>query len=276
MGKQYLLVHHQFGSNCKSSVLDLASLKYWKHVDYCEVNNNTKTVTSDSLSVQFANFSVVTKTPDKISELEIYAKSPDYSFKLDVECKTSKVLLNGGNAQIAWGPSRAKGNTTHWSIPAARTSGSLTLGTREPLAVDESKSFTYYDHQNIYGGAPGNFTWFEAHFPDPNIRVSIWAYDWSDTSEEWRYATVRVGEETVIVLPYTWKVYWDDAWVSGSSNRTYPQRWTLTFENGDFLRFKSVKKDQEIQDGSWTGFATVQGRFMGQTTGFGIADTVYI
>lgn len=79
-----------------------------------------------------------------------------------------------------------------------------------------------------------------------------------------------------MVLPYTWQVFWDDAWVSGSSNHTYPQRWTLTFENGDYLHFKSVKEDQEILAGSWTGFATVESRFMGQTSGFGIADTVYI
>lgn len=79
-----------------------------------------------------------------------------------------------------------------------------------------------------------------------------------------------------MVLPYTWQVDWDDSWVSGTSNHTYPQRWTLTFENGDYLRFKSVKKGQEILDGTWTGFATVESRFMGQTSGFGIADTVYV
>ncbi|KAH8586015.1 hypothetical protein B0O99DRAFT_695889 [Bisporella sp. PMI_857] len=211
-GKQFLLIHHQYAVFCKSSVLDLDSLKYWKHWDHCGPNNDTKTLTSDSLSVRFPDFSVVATTPDKISGLELFAKSPDYSFTLDVECRTSKVLLNGGNGVIAWGPDRANSNTTHWFIPAARTSGSLTLGTSKPLAVDPSRSFTYYDHQNIYDGAQYNFTWFEAHSPDSRIRVSIWAYDWSDSSEEWRYATVRVGEETMMVLPYTWQVDWNDTW----------------------------------------------------------------
>lgn len=247
-----------------------------KHVDHCEVNNSTKTVTTDSLSIQFANYSFITKTPDKISGIQLYAKSPAYSFKLDLACNTSRTILNAGNGQIAWGPNRALSNSTHWSIPAARTSGSLTLGTRAPLTVDESRSFTWYDHQDIHGGAPLNFTWFEAHFADPNIRVSIWAYDWADTAEAWRYATVRIGEETTLVLPYTWEVDWSDAWVSGESNRTFPQQWTLTFDNGDFLRFRSVKKEQEIMTGAWTGFVTVHGRFMGQTTGVGVVDSIYI
>ncbi|KAJ6098113.1 hypothetical protein N7499_002487 [Penicillium canescens] len=275
-GRQFLLIQHQFAAYCKSSVLDLGSLEYWKHVDHCEPNNDTKTVTSDSLSLRFPNFSVVTTTPDKVSGLELYAKSRDYSFTLNVECRTSKMLMNGGNGVIAWGADRAHSNTTHWSIPAARTSGLLTLGKSKPLALDPAKSFAYYDHQNIFGGAPNNFTWFEAHFPNPNIRVSIWAYDWADSSDEWRYATVRVGDETMMVLPYIWQVDWDDTWVSGTSNRTYPQRWTLTFENGDYLTFKSVKKDQEMLEGTWTGFATIESRFMDQTSGFGIVDQVYV
>ncbi|KAH8687046.1 hypothetical protein BGZ61DRAFT_354887 [Ilyonectria robusta] len=272
-GQQFLLIHHQFSNFCKSSLLDLQTLEYSKHTDTCEITNNTKVVTADSLSISFPNLSIIADVPDKISELQLYAKAPDYSFSLDVEAKTSKVLLNGGNGVIAWGPGRV--TCSHWSIPAARTSGTLTLGEKKPLTIDPSKSFTWYDHQ-IIQGAPSNFTWFEFHFPDPNIRVSVWAYDWT-ASDSWRYATVRVGEETTLVLPLVLSVDWDNAWVSPWSGKKFPQSWTLKFDNGDYLQVKSVKEDQEVQSGSWTGFVTVsRSRFMGQSTGFGVGDVIYL
>ncbi|KAF7555827.1 hypothetical protein G7Z17_g1936 [Cylindrodendrum hubeiense] len=241
-GQQFLIVHHQFSTICKSSVLDLQTLKYSKHVDHCEITDATRVVTPDYLSITFPNLSIVADVPDKISELQLSAKSPDYSFSLDVEARTSKVLLNGGNGVIAWGPGYS--NCSHWSIPAARTSGKLTLGEKKPLTLDPSKSFTWYDHQ-ITNGVPSNFTWFEFHFPDPSIRVSVWAYDWPESSDSWRYATVRLGEETNLVLPYTLSADWDNAWVSPLSGRKFPQSWTLKFENGDYLRVNSVKEDQE-------------------------------
>ncbi|KAH7126122.1 hypothetical protein EDB81DRAFT_663505 [Dactylonectria macrodidyma] len=273
-GEQFLLVHHQVATSCKSSVLELETLRYWKHVENCVVSDLTKNVSSDSVSIRFPNFSFASAAPDKISELELFAKSSNYKFTLDVEPRTSKVLLTSGNGVIAWGPGYA--NSTHWSIPAARTSGTLELAAGSRYDLDNSKSFTWYDHQ-IISGVPGNFTWFEVHFPNPNIRVSIWAYDWPESSDSWRYASVRIGEETIMVIPFTLEANWDTAWVSPVSNRTYPQSWVLKFENGDYLSLQSVREDQEIADGAWTGFVTVKrSRFLGQTSGFGVADTVYM
>ncbi|KAM5380143.1 hypothetical protein ACJZ2D_003790 [Fusarium nematophilum] len=273
-GQQFLLIHHQVAEQCKSSVLDLQDLRYWKNVDHCVISNRTKSVSSDSLSIGFPNFSFDAAAPDKISELKLFAKSPDYSFTLDAEARSSKVLLNGGNGVIAWGPGYA--NSTHWSIPAARTSGTLSLGKDKRLFLDSSRSFTWYDHQIVHG-TPANFTFFEVHLPDPNIRVSIWAYDWPDSSDSWRYATVRLGQEATMVLPFSLAVDWDAAWISPTSKRAYPQSWMVKFDNGDYLRFQSVKEDQEIQDGAWTGFVTAaHSRFLGQTSGFGVADTVYM
>lgn len=241
-------------------------------MDYCVVSNETRHVTNESFSLEFPNFSVLSNAPDKISELALYAKSPDFSFSLGVEAKTSKVVLNGGNGVIAWGPHY--GSSTHWSIPAARTSGMITLGGNDSLELDPSRSFTWYDHQITYG-APKNFTWFEVHFPDPEVRVSIWAYDWPDSSDAWRFATVRLHQETTLVLPFAMEADWDNAWVS-TSNHTFPQSWTLKFDNGDYLKLKSVREDQEIQSGGWTGFITAEkSRFFGQTYGFGVADVIY-
>lgn len=242
-------------------------------METCEPNNDTKTVTADSVSLRFANFSFNTAASDKISELQLYVQSSDYTFNLHVEPKKSKVVLNGGNAVIAWGPNGA--NSTHWSIPSARTSGTLTLGTNKTLELDPEHSFTWYDHQ-ITHGVPKNFTFFEVHFPNPGVRASIWAYDRPDSDESFRFATVRLGEETQLVLPYTWEVDWDNVWVSPATNYTYPQFWTLKFENGDYLNLESVKGDQEIMDGAWTGFITVgQSKFFGETYGYGVGDVIF-
>lgn len=243
-------------------------------MQHCEVNGASKTVLSDSLSIQFPDFSFDGAAPDKISQMQLSATAPEYSFNLTVEGRTSKVLLNGGNGVIAWGPNYT--TCSHWSIPAARTSGILQLGAGKALELDPSKSLTWYDHQ-IIKGPPDAFTFFEVHFPDPNIRVSIWAYDWPESSDEWRFATVRLGEETTMVLPFTLEEHWEDSWWSSTSNRTYPQSWTLRFDNGDYLRIKSVLGDQEIQPNTWTGFVQVErSRFLGQTTGYGVGDLVFI
>ena len=274
IGQQFIIIHHQYDTWCKSSVLDLSTLEYYKHSVHCTINNDTKLVTADSVTIEFPDFSFNTTAADKISELELFARTPEYSFTLDVESRTSKIVLNGGNGEIAWGPNYS--TCTHWSIPAARTSGTLQLGDAASHTLDPSKSFTWYDHQ-IIQRPPANFTWFGVHFPDPQIRVSIWAYDWPESSDVWRYATVRIGEEQTLVLPFTLLTDWNDVWTSPKSNRTFPQSWTLKFDNGDWLHLKSVKDDQEIRDGSWTGFVTAEKSwFFGQASGIGIADTIYV
>ncbi|RSL94429.1 hypothetical protein CEP52_012629 [Fusarium oligoseptatum] len=222
-GRQFLLVHHQFSTFCKSSVLDLKTLKYLKNVDHCEINDASKTVLPDSLSIHFPDFSIEAAAPDKISQMQLSATAPEYSFNLTVEARTSK-------------------------------------------------SLTWYDHQ-IIKGPPDSFTFFELHFPDPNIRVGIWAYDWPESSDEWRFATVRLGEETTMVLPFTMEEHWEDSWWSATSNRTYPQSWTLKFDNGDYLRIRSVLGDQEIQPNTWTGFVEVEKSRYEDTFTITVCDT---
>ncbi|RSL56949.1 hypothetical protein CEP54_008519 [Fusarium duplospermum] len=152
-GRQFLLIHHQFSTFCKSSVLDLKTLKYLKNMDHCEVNSASKTVLPDSLSIQFPDFSFDAAAPDKISQMQLSATAPEYSFNLTVEARTSKVLLNGGDGVIAWGSNYT--TCSHWSIPAARTSGTLQLGVEKALELDPSKSLTWYDHQIIKGPPDG-------------------------------------------------------------------------------------------------------------------------
>ncbi|KAK7418767.1 hypothetical protein QQX98_003785 [Neonectria punicea] len=271
-GQQFLIIHHQYAAFCKSSVLDLQSLKYWKKTEDCEITSETKTVTSDSVSIQFPDFAIEATAPDKISQLQLSASSRDYDFTLDVDSTTSKVLLNGGNGVIAWGPNGA--NCTHWSIPAARTSGTLKLGKKRALELDPDNSFTWYDHQ-VTRAAP-NFSWFEVHFPNLNVRVSIWVYGRPDSNDAFRYATVRVDQEVTLVLPFVFEEDLDSTWVSPESNRNYPQRWTLKFDNGDYLKIQSVKEEQEIMTDAWTGFVTVDdSNFMGKTYGFGVGDVIY-
>lgn len=260
---------------CKSSLLELETMEHHKNVFECEINNNTKTVTPESVDIHFPDFSFATNASDKVSELELFAQAEDYSFELNVHARKSKVLLNGGNGAVAWGPGYKQ--STHWSIPAAQTSGTLDIGEGgEPLTLVPSESLTWYDHQNIEG-APSNFTWFTVHFPTTEIQVSIWAYEWPESGDIWRYATVRLGEETTMVLPFTLEADWSDVWVSPESNTTFPQSWSLKFDNGDFLNLRAAKAEQEIQPRTWTGFIVAEeSNFFGQTSGFGLGDVVHL
>ncbi|KAM6504576.1 hypothetical protein FSOLCH5_015318 [Fusarium solani] len=202
--------------------------------------------------------------------MDIFGTTEHYSYELAFTAK-SKVLLNGGNGVITFGPNF--GNSTEWAVPALRTTGSVSLGGRT-YNIDPARSLTWYDRQAGFT-APSNWTWFQLHFPGSNIKASIWAFDLEAPASPStnRFATVRVGEESQYVLAYDLKADWKNTWTSKKTNVTYPQSWRLEFENGDALNIESVRRDQEIYgpnavgDSVYAGFINAKGLFLGQRVG---------
>ncbi|KAL3417328.1 kievitone hydratase [Phlyctema vagabunda] len=278
--KQYLALSHVLTKGpvddvCRSSVLDLATLEYWVHLEYCLPQSRAYD-TSQPLSVDFGSYTFGSTSNDSISNMYATVKTnASFSFDLQWETKT-KVLLNGGAGVISFGPGPT--NATELGFPGCKSTGSLTLNGTD-IAIDPARSFTWYDRQLSYG-AGKNWTWFEVNFPGTDIKASIWSYLLPDDTV-WSYATVRRGE-SILVLAYDLVPDMSNVWVSPKSNFVYPLSWRLNFENGDFLDIVSVRADQEMYgpnnlvDSAYEGFITVSGKFLGQAKGFGVVELVTI
>ncbi|KAI8224350.1 Secreted hydrolase-like protein [Colletotrichum sp. SAR 10_86] len=274
-GSQYLALSHVLGNVCKSSLLELDSLDYWNNLQYATPQNTS--LVAPGFKVSVGTCGVGSTASDLISSMYTHASTSEYAFNLTWE-STSKVLLNGGNAAFTFGPGFA--NSTEWSIPAATVSGSLSLGNTSHT-VNPAASMTWYDHQKG-AGAPQNWTWFQLHFPGSSTKASIWAYDFGSPSfDTYRFSTVRVGEEAQYVIPFDMEAGGAcSSWTSAKSNITYPQSWTLNFENGDVLEIQSMRGDQEIygsrqlSDTVYAGYVNVSGSFLGQESGFGVVEMI--
>jgi hypothetical protein len=277
-GGRYLILSHVLGNVCKSSILEVDTLNYWNDLEYGTVPNSTVAPSEEpGFHLAPGNCGLGSTSDDNISNMYTYGATDKYSYNITWEGSTSKVLLNGGNGAFTFAPGFV--NSTEWSIPAARTSGTFTLEGQEHH-IDSKKSLTWYDHQKGMG-APQSWTWFQLHFPGSSIKASVWAYDLPSSSPDTiRFATVRVGEESQYILPFDMKTKAHDTWVSPRSNITYPLSWRLDFENGDHLNIKSARADQEIygpralSDTVYAGYATVSGRFLGRTVGYGVVEMI--
>jgi hypothetical protein len=281
-GKQYLAISHimtALKNVCRSSVLDLASHKYWVDFSYCNSVDDGSSETSSPFAIDFEGYGFGSTTDDNISKMYAYANSNNASHSFNISWEsTAKVLLNGGSGVIGFGPGRA--NATEWSIPAGKTKGSLTLD-EKTVEIDTKNSFTWYDRQLSYG-SPRNWTWFELTFPGTEIKASIWAQDLSPAVDvTYTFATVRIGESQ-LVLAYDLIPDMSNTWTSPNSGLVYPLSWKLKFENGDYLTVKSVRADQEMYgwkdplDSAYEGFITTSGKFFGQEHGYGVVELVTI
>ncbi|KXH65226.1 hypothetical protein CNYM01_13631 [Colletotrichum nymphaeae SA-01] len=291
-GAQYLALSHILGPICKSSLLNLDTLEYKNHLEYGTTSQNSSASTSHDAAAPLltgTGFQISagngvcalgSTSADLISEMYTTGSTPDYAYNLTWQ-STSKVILNGGNGAFTFGPGFA--NSTEWSVPAGKTSGTLTIGdSNETLEIDSTKSMIWYDHQKG-AGAPQKWTWFQLHFPNSSTKASIWSYDFGAPSHQlYQFATVRVGEESQYVLPFDMETRGCGGWASPKSNITYPQHWKLNFENGDMLDIKSIKEDQEIygfqqlSDTVYAGYVNVSGKFLGSEVGFGVVEMIQL
>ncbi|KAH7127278.1 hypothetical protein EDB81DRAFT_846199 [Dactylonectria macrodidyma] len=280
-GDQYLAISHILTTNlpdpvCRSSVLDLRTNKYWVDLTYCKPQENDGFDKLKPFALDYGTYGFASSSDDSVSSLRTWAEANN-SHAIDIRWNaTSKILMNGGGGVIAeFGPGY---NATQWSVPASRTEGTIIVDGKT-IAVDPENSFTWYDRQ-ISHGVPRNWTWFNVMFPGSDVKASVWAYDFlQDEEKNYRFATVR-EKNSIQVLSYTLDADWTNTWTSPSSGIVYPLRWTLKFDNGDYLDIASVLEEQEmygdraLSDSAYEGFVTIKGRFFGQRKGFGVAELV--
>ncbi|KAH6698488.1 hypothetical protein BKA61DRAFT_707214 [Leptodontidium sp. MPI-SDFR-AT-0119] len=282
-GQQYFLITHVLGNQAAPSA-DLARASLLNvnspsnsYLYYFRSIPNATLETNGVLDIDTGFFGFKGLSSDSISRQNAYFNTPQFSYNITWDTTATKPLLNAGGLPFLWG----SGNTTQYSFPSCATVGTLTVG-GTALTIDPANSFTWYDRQISYGGPVGNTTWWQLNFAN-GMKASIWAVDSGEPFPlTLRFATVRdrFGDQTVI--PYTVTIDHAYDWVSSNSNKTYPQRWTLNFANGDHLYLKSVVGDQEIYGPGaaantlYEGFITAEGSFMGQRSAFGVAEMAWL
>lgn len=264
----------------RTSILDLDNLDagYWNQFSYHNVSLIKRNVTT--LDLDFGSFGFESLAAD-LSVLRTWTSTTQYAFDISWRA-TSPVIYNMGAGVFKF----FGGASVEWGLPACETTGSIILnGTAH--TIDPSKSFTWYDRQygeTLGSGSTspfvaGNWTWFELHFSH-STRASIWAVDIG--SQKFRFATIRKGDGSHTVIPFTLESGEEGAWTSPLSNYTYPQNWELSFSNGDRLKVKSVRKNQELyssvvrSDSAYEGFVTASGRLLGEDASFGLVEMAVV
>ncbi|GLA18145.1 hypothetical protein AnigIFM62618_005300 [Aspergillus niger] len=281
----YMIISHLLYQPPKSefyfrtSILDLddPDTGYWNHFSYHNVSLIKKHVTA--LDLNFGSFGFESLHSDP-SSLRTWTTTRDYAFDISWRA-TSPLIYNMGVGMFSF----IGGATVEWGLPACATTGHINMnGTTH--TIDPLRSFTWYDRQfgesgpeNLSSFPVGNWTWFELHFTH-STRASIWAIDTG--SEKLRFATIRKGNGSHTIIPFTLEVGEVGAWTSPLSNYTYPQNWKLFFSNGDRLEVTSVRSDQELYspvirgDSAFEGFVTVSGRLLGEESSFGLVEMAVV
>ncbi|KNG51833.1 hypothetical protein TW65_01025 [Stemphylium lycopersici] len=252
----------------RTSLLDVNNTEtYWQTAKVVSLEGNS-ILDNGQLSIKGAEFELSSSAKDNIGTMVSAGSTDDFGYHLTVQA-TSRVILNAGTGIFKWGAN----DTTQWSLPSCQTSGTLSIG-NSSYTIDGEQSLSWYDRQ--YGDSlpDRGFTWFGVQFPGSDVRASIWFWDSKDPEQHISFGTVRTDFGLKLVR-HTVTVYEDEAWTSPRSNATYQTKWLLEFDNGDYLHIQNVRKDQEIYSENTlvaSAFATVEGKFCGQESGFAIVD----
>ncbi|PYH88978.1 hypothetical protein BO71DRAFT_120178 [Aspergillus ellipticus CBS 707.79] len=276
--RQYLIISHilvlvttRTGFYC-ASILDLTSMdKYTSYVAYA---NLTATQLSD-FNLVTSNYGFSAVSPDKVSIMRTWSDYAGVTFNITFEA-TTHALFNGGTGALMYGSD----TNDEWALPACRTAGSLTLD-GESVTIIPEHSVTWYDRQ--WGlGAPttGNWTWFEFHFDGTDTKASMWMIDNAQPYQRTRFATMRLQNRDMKVIPVSYEPNMNMTWTSDATGIVYPLEWMIDMADDGFLAVQSPVADQEMVgssmgDTAYEGFVTVFGILRGMyVTGYGVVEMI--
>ncbi|PVH79634.1 hypothetical protein DL98DRAFT_631114 [Cadophora sp. DSE1049] len=280
---QYMVLGHTMYVGqvalARSSILDITDPSYYEMYLYTVPGVN---VTSNigHLDASVGGCGIRGVSDDNLSIMDSYSKHDLINYNFTYEA-TSAVLFNGALGLFNFGGKECG----EWAIPAAKTSGTLSVRGKE-LTIDPEASFTWYDRQWGDGGLDGgNYTWFQIHLPDSSIRASIWAIDDSLNSTNptptTRLATFRFPDGSHSILSFDFAPSSEGQYTSPSTGRTYPTSWTLNFPGKGSIDIQSIRPDQETHNttsggpAAYEGFSNVTFNMFGLSEkGFGLAELV--
>ncbi|RDW79127.1 uncharacterized protein DSM5745_05979 [Aspergillus mulundensis] len=289
------------------SLLDLATLNRVSHSSI-----TTSFANSDIIGLSFAG------PRYKISDLStnglgmtVQGDAENASVNLTIH-PTSRALYYGGSGAWMYVDKPMYG----WALPAAQTSGNITLpfpvenasaptnettGDAAVAIIDPSASLTWYDHLwGHMGLQEGNITWFnlfvddkaerDGDHDDKELNLALVSYLLDSVNPPFFSRSIHVrqrdrNESALAIIPVDRFEPSSDPsaiWTSPLTGLSYPQRWDLGIEGRGLLTISSVLGDQELVDpGSggttYVGFVTVEGQFDGkQVSGYGSVEVKFV
>jgi hypothetical protein len=219
-----------------------------------------------------------TSETDGLSKMRTWSNYNGVQFDLTFET-SSPVLLNAGTGSFEV----TGGLGYEWSMPAGKTTGSLTLQ-GSTVTIDPFHSKTWYDRE--WGNVAQAWYWFEIHIePMPayptGAVLSVW--NWiDDISGNKNFATVRDSPGTQSVVPVTnFTPNLDSVWTSVHTGDKWVQDFDLVLDDGTSLSISSIRDDQEFWNeadaaagGGFEGYMTVTGSYKGipGARGFAVSE----
>ncbi|KAL4882874.1 kievitone hydratase [Aspergillus karnatakaensis] len=276
--RQYLLLSHTLAIPAtgagyhRSSILDLTSMTSYKsYVAAVTVPPSQ----GHTFSFETDGYKLTSLTTDNLSTMHTTSDRSAVTFNLTFSA-TSKALFNGATGQFTYG----SGPTSQWALPACHTTGSLTIANEE-IHIRPEESFTWYERQ--WGaGAPfsGNWTWFQVTLDNADTKASIWIIDNEAPYRRDRFATLRMADGGVRVLPVVYEPDFSRVWTSGVTGLVYPLQWRVEIGDEGYLLLQSTVEDQEMAgderiETAYEGFMNFTGVLNGnEVSGFGLVEMV--
>jgi hypothetical protein len=283
-GHQYFIIGHAMegtglGASYRASILDITNPSFRVQFSQAATANTSFYSATGVFNFTTSNFTFAsTSATDGLSKMRVWANYNDVRYDLTF-ATSSPVLLNGGTGSFEV----AGGVGYEWSIPAAKTTGSLTVNGRT-ITVDTASSLTWYDRE--WGNVGQSWYWFEihvdpmAHLPNGAV-LSLWC--WADTiSGNKNFATVRddAGTQSVVaVTKFTPDM--SSKWTSPDTNLTFVQDFEVELADGTSFSISSLIDDQVLWDesnpalgGGYEGYMTVTGTYKGVrgARGFAVSE----
>ncbi|GLA02832.1 hypothetical protein AnigIFM60653_002402 [Aspergillus niger] len=275
---QYMLLGHTMWiaeiPMARASLLDLTDTSYYRMFLYSlDTAAQPADINSQLIDASIGDVGIEALSGDNVSRMRSFSNHSTLMYDLTYNA-TSQVLYNGGLGELTFG----NDSCGEWAIPAARTEGILTVR-GERLFVDPERSFTWYDRQWGSGVGFKNYTWFQLHVPNTDIKASIWAIDYESSTA--RIATFRFADGSHQVLPFELSSSSQNMYYSAATNATYPTSWSLNFPGRGHIQVQSIRADQETYNTSsdavaaYEGFSTFKFNMFGyHADGFGITEIV--
>ncbi|KAL2846382.1 hypothetical protein BJY01DRAFT_263342 [Aspergillus pseudoustus] len=277
-GHKYFVISHALDgspASYRASILDVTNPSIRVQFSTADTANTSLYSDTGVFSFITSNFTFgATNHADGLSKMRTWSNYNSVQFDLTFET-SSPVLLNGGTGSFEV----TGGVGYEWSMPAGKTTGSLTIdGTT--ITVDTAQSQTWYDRQ--WGNIPQSWYWFEVHiepmtdYPTGAV-LSVW--NWvDDISGDKNFATVREAPGIQRVVPVkNFSRNLNSVWTSTHTGHKYVQDFELLLEDGTSLSISSILEDQELWNESESGFEgymTVTGSYKGipGVRGFAVSE----
>jgi hypothetical protein len=287
-GHDYMLVSHTMPNVTsgpstgyyRGSLVDITDPSFYVQSVF---NANSTVGASSDFNLTYDHYGYEALSADQISVLHTWSTMPKLTFDLTID-GTSTALLDGAVGSFYFGTDTP---VFEWGMPACRTSGTFVVN-GEALAVDPSRSFTWYDRQ-WGGGVVSNWTWFELHLgnedknKDAPVKASIWIIDPVDAPRI-QFATLRYENGIQEVTPVSsFTAHTERVYNSPVFGLVYPLDWTVSLADGTDLTMSSIRPDQQMVGDSlistvYEGFVnvTIKDKKGKESRAFGVVEMVVV